>query len=88
MCHTVPNKFDTRKIFSYFLYDQVITRGVILMLTVSQVVSCTADKPRIISTQFGDTQQVMKLSQAPSRSGFDTILTDELSEAERCRAGW
>lgn len=88
MCHTVPNKFDTRKIFSYFLYDQVITRGLILMLTVSQVVSCTADKPRIISTQFSDTQQVMKLSQAPSRSGFDTILTDELSEAERCRAGW
>lgn len=52
------------------------------MLTVSQVVFCVVDKPGIISTWFSDTKQVVS-SEESSRSGFDLILTDEVSEAER-----
>lgn len=51
------------------------------MLTVSQVVFYMFDRPGIFSTWFSDTKQVMS-SEESSRSGFDLILTDELSEAE------
>lgn len=78
----IPIKSDTMEIFSCFLYDQVIILGLILTLLVSQMVSCVADRPGIILTQFSDTEQVIKSSEEPSRSGFDMILTDEVSEAK------
>lgn len=71
MFHTLPIKGDMK--ICIYLYDQVITIGLILMLTVSLVVSCVADRPAVISTQFRDTEQVMKRSEDASRSEFDMI---------------
>ena len=42
-----------------------------------------SDRPDIISTQFNDTEQVIKSSVESSRSEFDMILTEKASEAER-----
>ena len=49
----------------------------------SEMVFCVSDRPGIISTQFNDTEQVIKSSEESSRSEFDMILTDKASEAER-----
>lgn len=49
----------------------------------SEVVSCMSDRPVIISTQFSDTEQDMKISEESSRWALDMILADKATEADR-----